>query len=165
MFRNMSFQDFLRTYPDNDSCLKEIVRLRYPKGIYCQPCKSYTIHYRIKNRPAYSCKNCRNQVHPLAGTIFEKTTISLRLWFYAMYIMVQTHGNVSVLQLQRELGVTYKSAWRMNKRIRKLMSLNNGDLLSNKKEQTADDNKNKIHKWVFFKRFEISVTESDADNQ
>lgn len=162
----MTFQEFLNTYPDSDSCLKEIVRLRYPKGIFCKTCNMYTIHYRIKDRPAYSCKTCRNQVHPLAGTIFEKTTISLRLWFYAMYIMVQTRGNVTVKQLQRELGVTYKSAWRMNKRIKKLMAQNNGDLLSDKKEpSTDDDGKNKVHKWVFFKRFEISVTEEEAENQ
>lgn len=83
-----------------------------------------------------------------------------------MYIMVQTRGNVTVKQLQRELGVTYKSAWRMNKRIKKLMAQNNGDLLSDKKEpSTDDDGKNKVHKWVFFKRFEISVTEEEAENQ
>lgn len=163
MFQEMSFQEFLRTYPDNDSCLKEIVRLRYPKGIYCDVCKELTIHYRIKDRPAYSCKNCRNQVYPLAGTIFEKSSTSLRVWFFAMFLMTHTKGEITVKQLQRELGVTYKTAWRMYKKIRKLMTLHDGDLLS-KGDEVEDDGKNKVHKWVFFKRFEISVVEKDTNH-
>jgi transposase-like protein len=164
MFQEMSFSQFLKMFPDNETCFKEIVRIRYPRGIYCERCKEFTIHYRIKDRPAYSCKNCRNQIYPLAGTIFEKSTTSLRLWFYAMFLMTHTRGAITVKQLQRELGVTYKTAWRMYKRIRKLMAQNNGDLLSNKSDDFDEENKKKVHKWVFFKHFEISVVEKDAAN-
>ena len=164
MFQDMTFPQFLKLYPDSETCFKEIVRVRYPKGIYCNRCKELTIHYRIKDRPAYSCKNCRNQIYPLAGTIFEKSTTSLRLWFYAMFLMTHTRGEITVKQLQRELGVTYKTAWRMYKSIRKLMTQNNSDLLHEKSEDVDDDGKNKIHKWVFFKHFEISVVEKDDTN-
>lgn len=74
----------------------------------------------------YSCEFCRNQVYPLAGTIFEKSTTSLKLWFYAMYIMTQTRSGTSAKQLERMLGVTYKTAWRMFKQIRMLMANTGG---------------------------------------
>jgi len=78
--------------------------------------------------------------------------------------MTHTRGEITVKQLQRELGVTYKTAWRMYKSIRKLMTQNNSDLLHEKSEDVDDDGKNKIHKWVFFKHFEISVVEKDDTN-
>jgi transposase-like protein len=58
----------------------------------------------------------------MAGTIFEKTTTPLSLWFYAMYLMSATRCGISAKQIQRETGVTYKTAWRMFKQIRTLMS-------------------------------------------
>jgi transposase-like protein len=69
-------------------------------------------------------------MYPLAGTIFEKSSTSLRLWFYAMFLITQTRSGVSAKQLQRELGVTYKTAWRMFKQIRMLMAQSSGNLLS-----------------------------------
>ena len=53
-------------------------------------------------------------MHPTAGTIFHKSSTSLHLWFYAMYLMTSTRCGISAKQLERELGVTYKTAWRMN---------------------------------------------------
>jgi transposase-like protein len=58
----------------------------------------------------------------MAGTTFEKSTTSLRLWFYAMYLMASTRCGISAKQIQRETGVTYKTAWRMFKQIRSLLS-------------------------------------------
>lgn len=96
-------------------------------------------------------------MYPLAGTIFEKSSTPLRLWFYALFLMTHTRGRITIKQLQRELGVTYKTAWRMQKRIHKLMALNNGDLLATTEEDETGIKQ--VHKWVFFKRFEISVVE------
>jgi transposase-like protein len=61
-------------------------------------------------------------ISPMAGSIFEKSSTSLRTWFYAMYLMSATRCGISAKQIQRETGVTYKTAWRMFKQIRTLMS-------------------------------------------
>ena len=58
----------------------------------------------------------------MAGTIFEKSSTSLRLWYYAMYLMASTRCGISAKQIQRETGVTYKTAWRMFRQIRSLLS-------------------------------------------
>ncbi len=124
-----SLDQFFRRFKDDQSCLEEIKNLRWPSGVLCIECKKVTKYYKLEGRTSYSCEFCRTQVFPLAGTIFEKTSTPLRLWFYAMFIMVQTRSGVSAMQLQRELGVTYKTAWRMFKQIRLLMSQNGGDML------------------------------------
>ncbi|HSW88868.1 MAG TPA: hypothetical protein VLG12_06925, partial [Candidatus Saccharimonadales bacterium] len=126
-------------------------------------CEKTTKHYKLKDRTAYSCKFCRHQIYPLAGTIFEKTTTPLHFWFYAMFLLTHTKASISIKQLQRELGVTYKTAWRMFQQIKVLMQQNNGDLLAGKIEMedifATKDNKPKIRKWTLFNKFEISLVE------
>lgn len=117
-----SLIQFLKRFPNDDACLDEIFNLRYPQGVTCEKCKRITKYYKLNGRTAYSCEFCRTQIFPLAGTIFEKTSTSLRLWFYAMFLMTKTRAGISAKQLQRELGVTYKTAWRMFKQIRMLMT-------------------------------------------
>ena len=71
-----------------------------------------------KRRQSWTCTGCGHHVHPTAGTIFHKSSTSLHLWFYAMYLMTSTRCGISAKQLERELGVTYKTAWRMFNLIR-----------------------------------------------
>jgi transposase-like protein len=117
-----TIQKFQSTFPDDDACLEQIKEQRFPGGItLCHKCEKPRKHYRVKGRTAYACETCGNHIFPLAGTIFEKTSTSLRLWFYAMYLMGSTRCGISAKQIQRETGVTYKTAWRMFRQIRKLM--------------------------------------------
>ena len=58
----------------------------------------------------------------MAGTIFEKSSTPLKTWFYAMYLMGSTRCGISAKQIQRETGVTYKTAWRMFRQVRSLLS-------------------------------------------
>jgi transposase-like protein len=67
---------------------------------------------------SWTCTGCGHHVHPTAGTIFAKSSTSLRLWFHAMYLMTSTRCGISAKQLERELGVHYKTAWRMFNKIR-----------------------------------------------
>jgi transposase-like protein len=116
-------ENFHSRFPDNDACLEQIKEQRFPGGVaICHKCEKPRKHYRVKGRTAYACETCGNHIFPLAGTIFEKTSTSLRLWFYAMYLMGSTRCGISAKQIQRETGVTYKTAWRMFHQIRKLMS-------------------------------------------
>ena len=87
-----------------------------------------TRHHRLTGRKAYSCQECRTQVYPLAGTIFAKSSTPLKSWFYAMYLMASTRTGISAKQLDRELGVTYKTALRMFRQIRDLMNEGNSPL-------------------------------------
>jgi len=115
--------DFTREFPDDYACLEHIANERYPQGMaHCEKCSKETKHHRVTGRTAYACDRCGSHIYPLAGTIFEKTTTSLRLWFYAMYLMGSTCCGISSKQIQRETNVTYKTAWRMFKQIRTLMS-------------------------------------------
>lgn len=118
-----SFEDFVCQFPDDDACLEHIKEKRFPGGItHCEKCNQERKHYRVTGRTAYACEFCGNHIYPLAGTILEKTTTSLRTWFYAMYLMGSTRCGISAKQIQRETSVTYKTAWRMFKQIRSLMS-------------------------------------------
>ncbi len=120
-----SLMEFMRDCPDDAACLEMLWRERFaPDGHHaqCPKCGRPRKFHRIRTRPAYSCDTCGHALYPLAGTIFHKSSTSLHLWFYAIYIMASTRCGVSAKQLERELGVTYKTAWRMFNLIRnKLM--------------------------------------------
>ena len=118
-----TINDFNNQFPDNDSCLEFLKEKRYPNGMaHCEKCGLERKHHRVTGRPAYACDYCGSMISPMAGTIFEKSSTSLRLWFYAMYLMASTRCGISAKQIQRETGVTYKTAWRMFRQIRTLLS-------------------------------------------
>jgi transposase len=81
----------------------------------------YDDFYKLPKRPAYQCE-CGNQLYPLAGTPFHKTTTDLRTWFLAIFFMTNTRSGMSTLQFQRISGVTYKTAWRIFKQVRLMMT-------------------------------------------
>jgi transposase-like protein len=116
--------EFLREFPDDKTCLDWLWRKRYSEDgehAYCFKCSKTRKFHRVKSRPSYSCDHCGLHIHPTAGTIFNKSATSLHLWFYAMYLMTSTRCAVSAKHLERELGVTYKTAWRMANRIRNVL--------------------------------------------
>ena len=116
-----SLMEFEREYPDDATCLDILVNRLYPNGIHCPRCQKITKHHRETNRPSYACQNCGHHEHPMRGTIFQDSATSLKLWFYAIYLMSSTRCGISAKQLERELGVTYKCAWRMFKQIRSML--------------------------------------------
>jgi transposase len=128
-----TMMDFNAEFPTDDSCLEYIAKQRIPEGrTLCPKCKATRKHHRVSGRTAYACDHCGNHIFPLAGTIFEKTSTSLKVWFYAMYLMGSTRCGISAKQVQRETGVTYKTAWRMFNQIRTLLS--DGDFQLESKE-------------------------------
>lgn len=123
--KNLRFtiEQFNAQFPDDSACLEYLKEQRMPGGVtFCDKCQKERKHYRVTGRPAYACDHCGSMVSPMAGTIFHKSPTSLRLWFYAMYLMSATRCGISAKQIQREVGVTYKTAWRMFKQIRSLLS-------------------------------------------
>jgi transposase len=115
--------DFNREFPDDNACLEHLKEQRFPGGVaFCEECQQKQKHHRIHGRPVYACDVCLTQISPMAGTIFEHSSTSLRLWYYAMYLMASTRCGISAKQIQRETGVTYKTAWRMFRQIRSLLS-------------------------------------------
>jgi transposase len=118
----MTYTEFLQRFPDNEACLNYLRDRFYPDGTPCPKCEKPSKFRRIKNRSAYSCQWCGHHVYPTAGTIFHKSTTSLHLWFYAIYLMSSTRCGISAKQLEREIGVSNKTALRMFRQIRKLLS-------------------------------------------
>lgn len=113
--------DFNANYPDDDACLDDLFNRKYGNLNHCSFCKRKTKWHKVNDRKCYACHWCGHQLHPLADTIFHKSSTPLKLWFYAIYLFSNTKSDVSVKELQRQLGVTYKTAWRMTKQIRELL--------------------------------------------
>lgn len=116
-----SIRDFERDFPTDEACLEWLREYLYPNGIFCKNCNAVTKHHRVKTRPSYSCQRCGRHEHPTAGTIFHRSRTPLRLWFRAIFLMAQTRCGISAKAIERDLGVTYKTAWRMFHEIRALL--------------------------------------------
>jgi transposase-like protein len=121
---SLSFMEFVREFPDDETCLRHVWRERFsPDGdhAFCERCEAERVFKRYETaqkRPCWFCQTCGHRIHPLKGTIFERSSTSLQLWFYAFYLITSTRCGISAKQLERELGVTYKTAWRMFNKIR-----------------------------------------------
>lgn len=121
MAAKYTFKQFQAQYPDDDACLDSILQRRYGDIEACPNCGLVSKLTRIQGRRAYACSaGCH--IYPCAGTIFEHSSTPLTLWFHAMYLMTATRNGVSAKELQRQLGVTYKCAWRIGHQLRELMS-------------------------------------------
>jgi transposase-like protein len=116
--------EFMGEFPDDESCLNYLWRERYSEdGIHahCPKCnveREFKRYEYKQQRQAWTCLACGKHLAPTAGTIFHKSSTSLHLWFYAMYLMASTRCGISAKQLERELGVTYKTAFRIARKIR-----------------------------------------------
>ncbi len=125
-----AIRQFNEDFPTEDACLEYVARVVYATwpDVHCRKCDAVQMHHRIAKRKVYSCQKCGAHISPLAGTIFEKSRTPLKSWFYAIYLMSTTRMGISAKQLERELGVGYKTAWRMFKQIRALMDEPTGPL-------------------------------------
>lgn len=123
----MTLNQFRALFPDDDACLEHLFRTRYGEHHKCGKCGHEARYYRVKKRRSYECEWCGYQVYPTAGTPFEKTRTNLTSWFHAMFLFCESRNGVAAKELQRQLGVTYKTAWRMGHEIRKYMAFVDGD--------------------------------------
>jgi transposase len=120
----VSFMEFLREYPHDAACLEHLWRTRYAADgemAHCPKCESerrFKRYETSQRRQSWTCTACGHHIHPTAGTIFHKSSTSLHLWFYAIYLMSSTRCGISAKQLEREIGVNYKTALRMLQKIR-----------------------------------------------
>lgn len=123
----LTVRQFFERFPDESACLEHVMNVRFGLRHACRKCGKDSTFHRLTNRPrAFSCSHCGDHVYPTAGTVFEDTRTNLQLWFYAIYLFVTTRHGVSGKELERALGVTYKTAWRMGQHIRVLMTKADG---------------------------------------
>lgn len=115
-----TMKQFNETFPTSDHCLDYLWQMHFT-NVACTKCGLYDGFHKLPNRPAYQCQ-CGNQLYPLAGTPFHKSTTDLRTWFLAIFFMTNTRSGMSALQFQRISGVTYKTAWRIFKQVRLMMT-------------------------------------------
>jgi transposase len=118
-----SVREFFARFPNDDACLAHIMEVRFGGTRFeCAPCGKESTHHKLAARRTYVCAACGHHVNPTANTILHDTRTPLVSWFYAMYLFCTTRHGVSGKELQRQLGVTYKTAYRIGQHIRDLMS-------------------------------------------
>jgi len=122
MTKPLSVLQFFKEFPDDSTCLDHLMKVRYGESLDCPKCSKHGKFHRVIKRPVYSCQWCAYQISPMAGTPFERSRTPLQKWFYAMYLFTTSRHGVPAKELQRQLSVTYKCAWRMGHEIRKYMT-------------------------------------------
>jgi transposase len=116
-----SVREFFAEFPNDDACLIRVMEVRYGLRHVCRKCGKDSTFHKLANRKAFACSHCGDNLYPCAGTIFQDSRTPLQIWFYAIYLFIATRHGVSGKELQRTLGVTYKTAYRIGMQIRDLM--------------------------------------------
>jgi transposase-like protein len=124
----LTFFEFLEKFPTEMAAIDYFYNARYHNTLTCLHCGAQVKVYRDKHKAKVChCRCCDNSFSPFSNTIFKKSRTDMRKWFYTIHLILNSKRKVSGCQLQRELGVTYKTAWRMLRLIRKEMG--NDDMI------------------------------------
>ena len=119
--KSPTLRQFQNRFPTEDGCLDHLFQTRYGTDFDCPGCDRPARYTRVAGRRSYQCQWCAHQVYPTAGTPFDRTRTPLRDWFFVMFQFCTTRNGVAAKKVERDLGVTYKTAWRMCHEIRKYM--------------------------------------------
>lgn len=122
-----TLRQFQARFPTEERCLDHLMRIRFGERHDCEKCGKNAKFYRVKARRSYACEWCGHQVYPTAGTPFDRTRTSLRDWFFVMFQFTSSRSGVAAKEVERQIGVTYKTAWRMCHEIRKYMAIVDGN--------------------------------------
>lgn len=123
----ITLQQFTKQFPTDEACLEHIMKVRHGLEGDCPKCGAVTKFSRVSKERAYACQWCGWHVYPCVGTPFEDSRTALKSWFYAIYLFSTSRHGVPAKELERQLGVTYKTAWRMAKQIREYMAKVDGN--------------------------------------
>lgn len=127
MSKAPTLRQFQDRFPTEESCLDHLMRVRYGERHDCEKCGKSAKFYRVAKRRSYACEWCGYQVYPTAGTPFDRTRTSLRDWFFVMFQFCTSRSGVAAKEVERQIGATYKTAWRMCHEIRKYMAIVDGN--------------------------------------
>lgn len=121
--QGLSLSEFFKRYGTESRCEEALEEARWPTGFICTKCTS--TGYCIVNdegRKTYQCNHCHTQTTLKAGTIFHASKLPLRTWFQAMFLMSQSKNAIAALELKRNLGVCYRTAWRVKHKLMQVMA-------------------------------------------
>lgn len=127
MSKPPSLREFQKRFPNDDACLEHLMRIRFGERHDCAKCGKNAHYYRVSTRRSYVCEYCGQQVYPTADTPFDRTRTPLTDWFFVMWQFCTSRNGVAAKEVERQLGVTYKTAWRMCHLIREYMGQVDGD--------------------------------------
>lgn len=122
--KRMSLIEFSDKYGKEDFCKRNLWERRLEISYECPKCNS-AVGHRIEERFIWQCANCRHQIYLTANTVFDNSKLELRKWYFAAFLMVSSKAGISAKELQSQIGVTYKTAWYVHRRLREAMQTAN----------------------------------------
>lgn len=117
----ISLLQWQKRFGTEKACADAIAKYRWPDGFICPKC-SHNAAWYISSRKVYQCSKCRHQTSITAGTLFHSTNLPLVKWFWAIYLMASDKGGISATRLSKQIGVTWRTARKMLKKLRMAMA-------------------------------------------
>lgn len=114
---HMSIPEFYRRFPTEKACAAFIEAQRWGDQVVCPYCGSTHI-WRVNDSMGFKCGSCKKHFSVRTGTVMECSRLPLQTWLLAFYMMTTARKGISSVQLAKELGITQKSAWFLQQRIR-----------------------------------------------
>jgi len=116
----MSFMEFAEKYATEEACREKVFAAKWPEGFVCPKCGGKKCCF-ITSRNAYQCNKCKHRTTPKVGTLMEDSPLPYKTWLWAIYLVATDKRGISGKELERQLHVTYHTAWYLLQRIRQAM--------------------------------------------
>ena len=123
--KGQSLRGFLKLYGTERQCEHALFQARWPKGWSCPNC-GYLKCCKLRQRKVWQCIRCKHQASLTAGTVLENTKLPLSTWYLAMYLLTQSKNGISAMDLMRQLGVSYNTAWMIKHKLMQAMRERDG---------------------------------------